>query len=117
ARLRAEAPGVSIEWIGLREPMLLALAEGQVDLAIVPAGQRLPEGIAAQPVGALSWRCFGRRDHPAFGRWNAKAWARWPHVVVRVGDSLASPVNRAASDAGLTRTIAGWVPHFSAIAP
>src|SRR5258706_9146042 len=117
ARLRAEAPGVSVEWTGLREPMLLELAEGQVDLAVAPAGQRLPDGITAQPVGALTWRCFGRRGHPAFARWNAKAWARWPHVVVRVGDSLASPVNQAAEAAGLARTVAGWVPHFSAIAP
>ena len=30
---------------------------------------------------------------------------------------LASPVNVAAAAAGLDRTIAGWVPHFSAIAP
>jgi DNA-binding transcriptional LysR family regulator len=38
-------------------------------------------------------------------------------VAVRVGDSLASPVNAAAAAAGLDRTIAGWVPHFSGIAP
>jgi len=36
---------------------------------------------------------------------------------VRVGDSLTSPVNLAAAAAGLERSIAGWVPHFSAIAP
>jgi DNA-binding transcriptional LysR family regulator len=44
-------------------------------------------------------------------------WTRWPHLVVRVGDDLTSPVNIAAEAAGLERTIAGWVPHFSAIAP
>ena len=37
--------------------------------------------------------------------------------VVRVGDSLTSPVNLAAAAAGVERSIAGWVPHFSAIAP
>ena len=36
---------------------------------------------------------------------------------MRVGDSLTSPVNVAAATAGLQRTIAGWVPNFSAIAP
>jgi DNA-binding transcriptional LysR family regulator len=38
-------------------------------------------------------------------------------VVVRVGDQLESPVNIAAAAAGLRRTIAGWVPNFSVVAP
>jgi DNA-binding transcriptional LysR family regulator len=35
---------------------------------------------------------------------------------VRVGDAVASPVNVAAGKARLTRTIAGWVPNFGAVA-
>jgi DNA-binding transcriptional LysR family regulator len=97
--------------------MLLELAEGQLDLAIAPAGLRLPQGLAAESIGALQWRCFGRRGHPAFQRWGRRAWAQWPHVVVRVGDQLESPVNIAAGAAGLGRTIAGWLPNFSAVAP
>ncbi len=117
ARLPSEAPGVSAEWTAPREPTLLDVAEGQIDVAIVPAGLRLPDGVASEAVGALGWRCYGRRNHPAFGKWSPKSWTRWPHLVVRIGDNLASPVNIAASAAGLERTIAGWVPHFSAIAP
>ena len=117
SRLRSEAPGVSAEWTAPREPTLLDVAEGQIDVAIVPAGLRLSEGVAGEVVGALGWRCYGRKKHPAFARWNRQTWTRWPHLVVRVGDSLTSPVNVAASAAGLDRTIAGWVPHFSAIAP
>jgi DNA-binding transcriptional LysR family regulator len=117
ARLRKEAPGVSAEWTSPREPTSLDVAEGQIDVAIMPAGIRLPDGVASEAVGALGWRCYGRKDHPAFATWNRKSWARWPHLAVRVGDSLASPVNIAAATAGLERTIAGWVPHFSAIAP
>jgi len=115
--LRAEAPGVSIEWTAPRETMLLEVAEGRLDAAIAPAGLRLPSGIAAEPIGALRWRCFARRGHPAFARWGARSWARWPHVVVRVGDRLESPVNTAAARAKLSRTIAGWAPNFSVIAP
>jgi DNA-binding transcriptional LysR family regulator len=37
--------------------------------------------------------------------------------MVRVGDAVASPVDVAASAAGLTRRIAGWVPNFCAVAP
>ena len=117
ARVRSEAPGASIEWTGARDPMLLEIAEGQLDIAIAPAGLRQPEGVTAEMIGALRWGCFARRGHPAFREWGTKAWARWPHVAVRVGDSLASPVNAAAAAAGLERTIAAWVPHFSAIAP
>jgi len=114
---RRRAPGVSIEWTGARETTLLELAEGQLDLAIAPAGLRLPQGLAAESIGALQWRCFGRRGHPEFGGGGRRAWTEWPHVVVRVGDQLESPVNIAASSAGLGRTIAGWLPNFSAVAP
>jgi len=117
SRLRGEAPGVSTEWTAPREPTLLDVAEGQIDVAIVPAELRLPEGVASEALGALAWRCYGRKNHPAFAEWSRETWTRWPHLVVRVGDSLTSPVNVAASSAGLERTIAGWVPHFSAIAP
>jgi DNA-binding transcriptional LysR family regulator len=117
AGLRVDAPGVSIEWTGPRETMLLEIAEGQLDAAIAPAQLRLPEGVVAESIGALKWQCFARRGHPALPRWGAKAWVRWPHVVVRVGDQLESPVNVAAAAAGLRRRIAGWVPNFSVIAP
>lgn len=117
ARLRKEAPGVSVEWTAPREPTPLDVAEGQIDIAIVPAELRLPDGATSESVGALEWRCFGRQGHQAFSQWGPDTWAKWPHLVVRVGDSLTSPVNVAASAARLGRTIAGWVPHFSAIAP
>jgi DNA-binding transcriptional LysR family regulator len=117
ARVRAQASSACVEWTGARDPMLLEIAEGQLDVAIAPAGLRLPAGVTGEPIGALTWGCFARRSHPAFRQWGRKAWSRWPHVAVRVGDSLASPVNAAAAATGIDRTIAGWVPHFSGIAP
>ena len=103
-RLRTEAPGVSVEWTAPREPTLLDVAEGQVDIAIVPAQLRLPEGVTSEAIGALKWRCFGREEHPAFSKWGRKTWSQWPHLAVRVGDSLTSPVNLAAAAAGLERS-------------
>jgi DNA-binding transcriptional LysR family regulator len=116
-RLRAEAPSVALEWTAPREPTLLDVAESLIDAAIVPTELRWPQGVTGESVGALGWRCFGRHGHPAFRDWNATTWARWPHLAVRVGDAVTSPVNVAAAAAGLTRAIAGWVPNFSAVAP
>jgi DNA-binding transcriptional LysR family regulator len=117
SRLRTEAPNVSVEWTASREPTLLDVAEGLIDIAIVPAELRLPPGVTGEAVGALQWRCFGRKGHAAFSKWGPESWSRWPHLVVRVGDSLTSPVTVAAAAASLERTIAAWVPNFSAVAP
>ena len=117
ARLRFDAPGISVEWTAPREPTLLDVAEGLIDVAIVPAQLRMPEGVNSEAIGALKWRCFCREGHPALSEWGRKSWSQWPHLAVRVGDSLTSPVNLAAAAAGVERSIAGWVPHFSAIAP
>ena len=117
ARLRAEAPAVSIEWTGLRNTMLPDLAEGQIDVAIAPALLHPSEDVTGKGIGSLQWRCFARKGHPAFRRWGREAWARWPHLAVRVGTETKNPVNAAAAGAGLERTIAGWVPNFVSIAP
>jgi len=117
ARLAREAPGVAVEWTTPREPTLLDVGEGLIDVAVVPTELRWPQGVTGESVGALGWRCFARAKHPTFRDWSADAWARAPHLMVRVGDAVASPVDVAASAAGLKRTIAGWVPNFCAVAP
>jgi DNA-binding transcriptional LysR family regulator len=116
-RLRSEAPLAAIEWTAPREPTLLDVAEGLIDIAIVPTELRWPNGVTGEAFGALGWRCFGRRGHPAFSKWGRENWASFPHLAVRVGDNVTSPVNVAAKAAGLERNIAGWVPNFSAVAP
>jgi DNA-binding transcriptional LysR family regulator len=116
-RLSREAPGVAVEWTAPREPTLLDVAEGLIDIAIVPSELRLPQGVTGEAVGALGWRCFARARHPAFADWNAQSWARTPHLMVRVGDAVTGPVGVAASAAGLSRSVAGWVPNFGAVAP
>ena len=79
-RLRSEAPNTSVEWTSPREPTLLDVAEGLIDIAIVPAELRWPQGVVGESIGALGWRCFGRRGHAAFAEWDAENWARWPHL-------------------------------------
>ena len=117
SRLRSEAPGVSAEWTAPREPTLLDVAEGQIDVAIVPAELRLPEGVASEAVGALGMAMFRTErtsgvcqveppdlDAVAASRRPGRRQPDQPGQCCRV---------RRRPD----RTIAGWVPHFSAIAP
>src|SRR5690349_8511793 len=68
-RLRTEAPQICLEWTAPREPTLLDVAEGAIDVAIVPAELHWPPGVTGEAVGALGWRCFGRRGHVAFRDW------------------------------------------------
>ncbi len=75
-RLHSEAPLAAIEWTAPREPTLLDVAEGLIDVAIVPTELRWPHGVGGEAVGALGWRCFGRRAHPAFSKWGRQSWAR-----------------------------------------
>src|SRR4051812_49530242 len=81
ASLRAEAPQVSIEWTGLRSSLVSDLAEGQIDVAIAPALLDPAEDVTGKGIGSLQWRCFARKDHPAFLRWGLKSWSRWPHLA------------------------------------
>src|SRR6266481_6634668 len=76
ARLRSDAPGVSVEWTAPREPTLLDVADGQVDIAIVPAQLRMPGGVNSEVIGALKWQCFGRQRHPAFSGWGRRSWSQ-----------------------------------------
>ena len=96
---------------------LLDVAEGLIDAAILPAELHWPPNVTGETMGALGWRCFARKGHPAFRAWGRQSWAASPHLAVRVGDAVTSPVNIAAAKARLTRTIAGWVPNFCAVAP
>ena len=116
-RIHSAAPGVGVDWSAPSQQMLLKVADGQLDLAILPAGIKLPEGVFGTPIGALQWRCFGRRGHPGFATWGRRAWGRWPHVVVSVGDRLHSPVMAVTAALGVKRRVAAWVPNFAAVAP
>jgi DNA-binding transcriptional LysR family regulator len=68
ASLRHGAPGVSLEWTGLRNSLLADLAEGQIDVAIAPTPLRLTEDVTGEGIGALRWGCFARKDSPTSAR-------------------------------------------------
>ncbi len=116
ADVGVEAPAVALEWVVRDAGTLLAVAEGRVDVALMPSAVRLPEGVEGTEAGTLRWATFARHDHPAVHEWGKAAWTRWSHVVVRVGEHMPSPVESAPGIRG-GRRVGAWVPHFSAVAP
>lgn len=116
-RVRREAPSALLEWVVRDIHALPAVADGQIDIALMPAALSLPDGIDYSAVGSLRWASFMRKGHPAARGWNRAAWLRWPHLAVRVGARMPSPVAEAAEHAQGQRRVTTWVPHFSAVAP
>jgi DNA-binding transcriptional LysR family regulator len=117
AQVRRAAPLAGLEWVVPTPHTPLAVAEGQVDIALGPAALPVPDGLEREQAGTLKWATFARRDHPAIAEWGAKAWARWPHVAVRTGSRVPSPVATAAGALSRERRVAVWVPSFAAVAP
>jgi DNA-binding transcriptional LysR family regulator len=117
AQAARAAPHITIDWVTETPQTLLAVADGQIDVAFVASALTLPEGVARREVGDIAWATFMRGDHPAHGSWNAAAWARWPHVLVQIGNSLQSPVNTASAAVRDRRHVAARVLNFSAVAP
>jgi DNA-binding transcriptional LysR family regulator len=117
ARVRRAAPSVALEWVVPGPEVLLAVADGQIDVALGPAAAASPEGLEREEVGTLKWATFARRGHPAIVEWGPKAWARWPHVAVRTGSRVPSPVAAAAGALAGERRVLVWVPNFAAVAP
>jgi DNA-binding transcriptional LysR family regulator len=117
ARIAGEAPHITIDWVTETPQTLLAVADGQIDVAFVASALTLPEGVARREAGEIPWATFMRADHPARDEWNAAAWAYWPHVLVQIGNSLQSPVTAASTALRDKRHVAARVPNFSAVAP
>ena len=116
-RVQRAAPSATLEWVLRDTQALWGLAEGQVDIALVPTMTQLPEGLDRTEVKPFRWGTFARRGHPAIKTWGRAAWSRWPHAAVRVNVKISSPVDAAISPSQDRRRIAAWVPHFSAVAP
>lgn len=115
ARIRKEAPGVSVEWSTPGTQTALALADGHVDVALLASAAAMPDGVERQDAGDLKVWTYLRKDHPALASWGLAEWSRWPHVQVLLGDRMRTTVEDAVSEAQLKRTIGARVAHFSCV--
>ncbi len=115
AEVQRQAPGVAVEWLAPSAQAMSALADGQLDLALVTASAAVPEGVRRQSAGELQSVTFARKGHPAIPSWGAQAWAKWPHIQVQLGERGKGSVDSAVDQQGLARTIGAWVPNFSQV--
>jgi DNA-binding transcriptional LysR family regulator len=115
AEVLERAPGVSVEWLAPSQQTLLAIAESQIDLALVTASVAWPEGVERHSAGELHSVTFARKNHPALAHWNLDAWQRYPHVRVQLGEREKGAVDRALQELGLRRAIGASVPNFSQV--
>ncbi|MGE0006261.1 MAG: LysR substrate-binding domain-containing protein [Parvibaculaceae bacterium] len=115
SEVQRKAPGVSVEWLAPAAQSMTAVAEGELDIALVTASAAAPEGVQRSAAGDLHSVTFARKGHPAIASWGAEAWSRWPHIQVRLGERGKSDVERAAEERGMRRTIGAWLPNFSQV--
>lgn len=115
AEVQRLAPGVSVEWLAPTAQTMIAVADGQLDVALVTSSATVPEGVQRSDAGDLHSVTFARKAHPAIAAWGAEAWSRWPHIQVQLGERGKSDVQRAVDEHGVKRMIGASVPNFSQI--
>jgi DNA-binding transcriptional LysR family regulator len=115
AEVQTLARGVSVEWLAPTAQTMMAIADGQLDIALVTSSATVPDGVQSRAAGELHSITFARKGHPAIASWSAAAWSQWPHIQVQLGERGKSDVERAASEHGLKRSIGASVPNFSQV--
>lgn len=115
ARVRAEAPGVTLEWVNVSTGVYDAVADGLIDVAHVGGDLRMPEGLEQQQMEPFTWVSFARADHPAVTDWGPKEWSRWPHLQVKIATNTLSPVDARKDNPGTERRIGAKIGEFSAV--
>ncbi|WP_135507608.1 LysR family transcriptional regulator [Roseovarius aestuariivivens] len=115
ARAWKEAPGVTLEWLNVSTQVYDAVADGLIDVAHVGGDLRLPEGLEEQEMEPFTWYTFARANHPALLDWGTEAWAKWPHLQVKIATNTSSPVDARNDDPATARRIGAKIGEFSAV--
>ena len=115
ARVHKEAPRVAVEWLRPDSATPIAIADGQVDVALLSSATTMPNGIERHDAGALKVRTYMRKDHPALAAWGLEEWCRWPHVQVMLGARQPTTLGTAIAEGNVERLIGARVPDFSCV--
>jgi DNA-binding transcriptional LysR family regulator len=114
-KVAALAPGTRVEWVPPDATAPPAVLEGLVDLAHLGGDLTLPEGLEIAAADPFRWITFARRDHPAIADWSLEAWRRWPHLQVRIGNNVRSPVEVRSAAPDASRHIGAIIAEASGV--
>ena len=117
AGINEAAPGVALEWVNLGPHLYDAVANEEIDLALLGADKALPEGLMEQVMPTLQRFTYMRAGHPAAETWNKQAWLDWPHVMVGMSNAARQTVEDRVARDGMERRIGAHLPEFSGVAP
>ncbi len=117
ARINEAAPGVALEWVNLGPHLYDAVANEEIDLALLGADKPLPEGLMEQVMPTLQRYTYMRAGHPAAQTWNKQDWLDWPHVMVGMSNAARQTVEDRVARDGMERRIGAHLPEFSGVAP
>jgi DNA-binding transcriptional LysR family regulator len=111
------APNIDIDWLSAPRQVYDAVAEGQIDLALLGGDRRLPDGLDEIEMPPMAFTSFVRKGHPALSDWGPDAWRRHGHIKVATENEARSPVDQVATGIGSDRRIVARISEFSAVGP
>ena len=110
--IHAQAPGVSVRFVGLMDRDYERLRAMELDLVIVPRGYLKRDQLIELPIYEEPFVCIARRGHPAIRkRLSRTLYSRLPHVSYRA--DRQSTVSMEDRLLGLAQQDAIKVPSFS----
>ncbi len=113
AAIRTLAPGVDLWSYPVPADPAAALADGTIDVALVPRRPSWPAGVYERRLFDETFTCAVRRGHPAAQRrLTLPRFCELDHLLVAPRGTTGSYVDDALAAAGRTRRIAVAVPHF-----
>jgi DNA-binding transcriptional LysR family regulator len=115
SRVYAQAPGAAVEWLSPNADAFATVVAGLIDIVEVGGPLDFPDGIEVLAGEPLTWMTYARIGHPATKNWGLDAWARYPHIKLKIGNAAESPVDEVARNGGPARTIGAWVNDASSI--
>jgi DNA-binding transcriptional LysR family regulator len=116
-RVHAEAPRVMVDWTAASTDAVAQVAAGLIDIAELGGSTPLPEGLEVFQGKPWTWLTYARKDHPALDDWGIEAWTKWPHLKLRIGNTVPSPVEEAAKGGGPKRRIGAYIPTGLGVGP
>ncbi len=116
-RVNAAAPNVALEWSPPGQQTHAQIADGLMSIALQSSGAPMAEGVTRKVLAPVKVYAFARSGHPAIANWSREEWLKWPHIMVDLGETAQTTVDKRLTGLGLERRIGARVPDFGAIAP